>query len=145
MSAAEIATLIVSVISITVAFLALWLSRGSYKTALGQSEIDLLLMITASEVRVEELNIQIAKKEIDDNDVVSRSLKTRIQHMLNAYETACGLYIDKKIDKKRFKRLYHEPIRNLLKNDDLKEYFAAPDSSYKAILKVHNEWYDLEK
>ncbi len=68
-----------------------------------------------------------------------------IQAMLNMYDDACTKYLDGKIDKERFKRNFFIEIRNLIERSTLKEHFDPTTSRYKAILKVYDEWENLEK
>jgi len=72
-------------------------------------------------------------------------LKSHIQTMLNNYESACAKYLDCKIDKSRFKKEYKDEIRNLFEDKNSKEYLTPPASKYKAIIKVYDEWENLEK
>jgi hypothetical protein len=69
-----------------------------------------------------------------------------VEDNLNAYEKACGLYWDDKIDKSRFKKDYSNELRQIVENKNLKpKYFDPITSNYKAILKTYREWFDLEK
>lgn len=79
---------------------------------------------------------------------IDNGLKLAIERVCDTYETACGRYIDGKCDKDRFKKLFHDPIRQLVQNDTdaFKQVLKpGPASKYKAILKVHEEWHNLEK
>ena len=71
--------------------------------------------------------------------------KSAQEDLRNAYEEACSRYIDGKVDRERFKRMYFKEIRRLMEDEDQQEHFNKHDSSYKCIIKVYNEWYDLEK
>jgi hypothetical protein len=66
------------------------------------------------------------------------------EELSNSYEQACSKYLDNKIDKKRFKKNYYEEITNIIKDENFKEYYNGPSASYKATLKVYNEWNNLE-
>lgn len=65
--------------------------------------------------------------------------------LLNAYENGCFKYIDNKIDKERFKKIYLIEIRNIVEDKSFKDKFDSNTSRYKAILKVYKEWNDLGK
>ena len=67
------------------------------------------------------------------------------EDLRNAYEEACSRYLDEKVDKERFKRMYYSEIQSLVENKDQIEYFDTVKSRYKCILKVYKEWFDLEK
>lgn len=67
------------------------------------------------------------------------------EDLRNAYEEACSRYLDEKVDKERFKRMYYSEIQNLVENKDQIEYFDTVKLRYKCIFKVYKEWFDLEK
>ncbi|MDA3875098.1 MAG: hypothetical protein PF795_14210 [Kiritimatiellae bacterium] len=73
-----------------------------------------------------------------------KSLTAATQGYLNVYDSLCAQYLDGRINKERFKKNLALEIRNLIERDTLKEHFDPITSSYKAILKVYKEWYDLE-
>ena len=54
-------------------------------------------------------------------------------------------YLDEKIDKVRFKKSYHTEIRQLVESEKLQSYFNPVTSKFKGILKVYDEWNNLEK
>ena len=64
---------------------------------------------------------------------------------LNAYDEACAKYIDNKIDKQRFKKMYFEEIKNLVEDKNGKEKIDTDTTRFRAIRKVYKEWNDLEK
>ena len=67
------------------------------------------------------------------------------QNLINSYEEACTKYLDGKIDKVRFKKNYIIEIRNIVEAKELKGLFDSHSSRYKAIIKVYDEWENLEK
>lgn len=83
--------------------------------------------------------------EIRMIDLYSKQFDLAIENNLNAYEESCAKYLDNKVDKKRFKKLYKTEIRQLVEKAELKKYFDGVSSNYKATLKVYKEWEDLEK
>ncbi|MFQ5962686.1 MAG: hypothetical protein ACE5KZ_00195 [Candidatus Scalinduaceae bacterium] len=133
------------------------LKHENVRLANAMVETDIRATIGNETARVNEvamkLNTLIAKQkteEIKDHErhelkSLKKNLTAAIQGMLNAYEEACSKYLDGKIDKERFRRTYHVEIRNLLEAQDLKLFFAPHTSSYRAIIKVYNEWENLEK
>ena len=62
-----------------------------------------------------------------------------IEEELNAYDNACGFYIDKKIDKKRFKKRYSEEIKNIVESEEYKEIgrFSDIDCKFECIKRVY--------
>jgi hypothetical protein len=71
--------------------------------------------------------------------------KSSIEDNLNAYEEACAKYLDKKVDRKRFKKIYKAEIKQLVENQSHTIHFHPTTSRFKAILKVYNEWENLER
>ena len=77
---------------------------------------------------------------------VNSAIRDLEKDLLNQYERACMLYLDNKLDKDRFKIEYSFEIRNIIEKGEYKDkYFPAHTSKYKAILKVYDEWENLEK
>ena len=120
-------------------------------------ETEIRKSIEETNARVNDIALEIvplsAKIECNEatnvekktHEMYQANFKASIQAMLNMYDDACTKYIDNKIDRERFKRNFIVEIRNLIERNSLKEYFDPITSTYKAILKVYNEWENLEK
>ena len=67
------------------------------------------------------------------------------EDILNAYDEACAKYIDRKVDQKRFEKMYQHEIENLVEDPVYAEKFKMPASRYDAILKVYNKWFHKER
>ncbi|WP_157416965.1 hypothetical protein [Bacillus cereus] len=121
------------------------------QTNLIGAQVELLIneRITSTKNSVQDF---IAKMPLDTELDAQPAQKTRllqilnslIENNLNAYEEACAKYIDNKVDRDRFKKMYKVEIRNLVEKEELEIYFNGVKSRYKAILKVYKEWEDLE-
>jgi hypothetical protein len=128
---------------------------------MGQAETALRSAITATRQPVRQLAVEIASL-LDGrrSDQLSAEEKRRlngyelpfneaVEDNLNAYETACAHYIDNKIDRQRFHRLYVREIQNLCECDGENPVhaFIHPEGSskFQAIWKVYREWHHLEK
>jgi len=148
------------IISNLVAFLALAVSGVSYskgaKMASASIEISLGARITTTKEKVSDIGSLMipfisktkSSRTIEEKRTIEgydRLLDLAIENNLNAYEEACAKYIDKKIDKIRFKKTYKSDIKKLVERSDLKQYFDGVTSEYKAILKLYDEWENLEK
>ncbi|MEN6489060.1 MAG: hypothetical protein ABFD66_09325, partial [Smithella sp.] len=75
-------------------------------------------------------------------------LGSAVEVMINSYEEACAKYIDGKLDKDRFKKMYFLEIKRLCDENNLefkKKMHPADTSPYQAIWKVYREWYHFEK
>ena len=122
----------------------------------GLVELELSQAIEGSKAKINELGVIMApfvakrnkgtlsEEEQETLKIYDKNLNAYIQSLLNTYDAACSKYIDGKLDKVRFKKNYQVEIRNLLENDELKEYFDPITSRYKPILVVYNEWENSE-
>lgn len=128
--------------------------------AIGQSETSLREAISNARERVEEATYKIEELLLGrDPDVLSQAEQSRltilskarnasIENYLNAYEDACGKYIDNKIDKDRFRKSYISEVANLCRHDVISyARFMHPKatSKFEAIWKVFDEWHRHEK
>lgn len=159
MSKFEELSLIVSSVSIIVAAGSLFYTF--YKTfRLGQGQTELVLRANISQARsqVEDVKLQLknsqlqfeSQKELLSADGIETQkralefteqlLKTRIENLLNQYETACSTYRDQKIDTKRFKLDYRNEIREIVEGSIFKEYFDPIRTIYPEILKTYIQW-----
>lgn len=146
-------SLVVAGISLLLSALAL---RNASKASSASIEIALFNAINFASEKISEcseaMDELIAKgvANLNNEEKTLLGLKTKRfnvsnENYLNAIEEACAKYIDKKIDRKRFKKAYSTAIRNVVENKNYKKYFDAVSSRYKAILKVYAEWFNLEK
>ena len=117
--------------------------RKTHNFAQGQIEIQVREMISQKKTRYADLGIQLEGNP--ENASLKNAINAALEEVLNAYDEACSKYIDNKIDKKRFKKLYIEEIKNIVDGSETKQYYLMPHSKYKATVKVYDEWYNLEK
>ncbi|WP_335932083.1 hypothetical protein [Fusobacterium polymorphum] len=119
------------------------LTQGQNDLAQGQIEIQIREMIILAKSRYADLGIQLTKD--NRNETLKKATIAALEEVQNAYDEACSKYIDNKVDKNRFKKLYIEEIKNIVDDPEMKQYYLMPHSKYKATLKVYDEWYNLEK
>jgi hypothetical protein len=166
----DILALIISFFSLLVAILsALSAHKSATKstllanenTGLAHATLDLNMRraINDAQSAVSELinRIQLRLINRDKNSTLSPeeekqikhdelALKTACQSLLNVYDGLCAQYLDGKIDMVRFKKSFSVEIRNLVERDTFQEYFnPATTSPYKPILRVYEEWFNLER
>lgn len=77
-------------------------------------------------------------------EVLEKTFNEAVESNLNVYDTGCGLYIDKKIDRERFKKNYSVEIRQLVEKAEYKKHFDPHTTRYRKILILYNEWNNLE-
>ena len=163
----EVVAIVISVFSLIVSIVSAIFARKSSARANaiasdnlqlqhGLVELELSQSIEGAKAKINDLGVvmapfvakrkkgTISEEEQETLNIYDKNLNASIQSLLNTYDAACSKYIDGKIDKVRFKKNYQVEIRNLLENDDLKEYFDPITSRYKPILVVYNEWENSE-
>lgn len=133
-------------ISIGISVLALGFSLFSFfrssSLTKGQVEMQIREMISSAKWRYADLGIQLAKD--NQNTTLIASTTAALEDVLNAYDEACAKYIDNKVDKERFKKLYVTEIRNLVEDENTKSYYVMPQSRFQATVKVYRKWNNLE-
>lgn len=134
-------------IAVGVSSLALLLSLFSFlkSNALtkGQVEMQIRDMISTAKWRYADLGVRLSTET--KNDTLVASATAALEDVLNAYDEACAKYIDNKVDKERFKKLYATEIRNIVEDINTKKYYVMPQSKYQATVKVYDKWNNLEK
>lgn len=146
----EILALAISVISLAVSIIlgaiSAKKSNNANKIAQGQIELYINQLISNTKKDVMDITLKVAETSDDSKkkSLLKQALNSAIEINLNAYDEACAKYIDNKVDKERFKKNYMVAIRQEVENEINKERFNATTSPYKAILKVYNEWNNLE-
>lgn len=139
----DIITLILGIASLVTACGTILLSFRYNKLVQGQVEMQIRERITNARIRYEDLTIQY--NEELNNDLIISVFESAKEEFLNSYDEACQKYLDKKVDKERFKKSYFVEIQSIVKNDNLKEKYDSQSTDYKATVKVYNEWFNLEK
>ena len=139
----DIITLILGIASLVTACGTILLSFRYNKLVQGQVEMQIRERITNARIRYEDLTIQY--NEALNNDLIISVFESAKEEFLNAYDEACQKYLDKKVDKERFKKSYFVEIQSIVKNDNFKEKYDSQSTDYKATVKVYNEWFNLEK
>lgn len=157
-----IQTNILEISALLLSIIAILYTHKYNKLVMGSLEIQLNQSISESKINVQNILLEMVelsakidylkeeKKEIDaltkfQMKEYGNILKMAMENQLNSYEVACAKYLDNKIDKDRFKKIYHLEIRKIVESKSHKDKFDATTSSYKAILKVYDEWNNLEK
>lgn len=125
---------IISIIAIVISIISLY---KSIKSASGQIEIYIRNMITSARNRYEDLAI--------NSNATAPVLDSALENLLNTYDEACAKYLDGKVDKGRFKKLYYTEIKNLVEDNNTKPHYDTIDSKFQATIKVYDEWNNLEK
>lgn len=154
--------------SLIVAIISLVKSNRNSENSLNKSEIQNMIALGNLELSISE-RISNSKDKVGDITLIisplvakklsnsltkdeeatlnsqQKVLESAIENNINAYEDACSKYLDGRIDRIRFKKSYHTEIRQLVESKKLETYFNPLTSKFKALLKVYDEWNNLEK
>lgn len=99
---------------------------------------------TNAQVELEVKRMIDEKKQafIEEIDEKEKKINYFIEEELNAYDKACALYRDKKVDKKRFKQDYYYEICGIFENNNMTEIGKLNNENckYNNIKCVYNEW-----
>lgn len=110
---------------------------------LGQVEMQLRELIANAKYRYTDAAIQLV--EHMDDDFYIQLENTALEEVMNAYDEACAKYLDGKVDKERFKKMYHDEIRQWVEAEKTKTFYQEPQTRYRSTIGVYKEWYDLER
>lgn len=116
--------------------------RNSKKTSQVSSELLIQQMISNARKDVHDLSFRLNS---DDKKIGKSLLKALLEQELNVYNTACASYLDRKIDRKRFKKTYLIEIQNFFEKDSEIKKIIEKTGRYNALKKVYEEWFNLEK
>lgn len=151
MTVYEIVSIAVSGLAIIISIVSIWKANS---TASAGIELDINRGITSTRARVSDMSIQMfpllskAIRTPEEERLLqgyTLAFEEAQESHLNAIEEACAKYLDKKVDRRRFKKTHRTAIRQLVEDDDHKQYLDPLTSRFKAILKVYKEWENLEK
>lgn len=144
MQISDIITLVLGIASVITACVTLLLSSKYNKLVQAQVEMQIRERITNARNRYEDLIISHGD-QLQDKGLIRQVYESTKEELLNAYDEACQKYLDKKVDKERFKKSYFTEIQDIVKNEVFKQKYDTQSTSYKATVKVYNEWFNLEK
>lgn len=95
----------------------------------------------------EACKVRVTNKLKIDESYYRPYLKNTLENILNAYDSACGFYLEKKlmifstINRSSFRERRRKEIINIVESEHLKELLLDKDRSpYKNIWKVYNEF-----
>lgn len=146
MDLSDLIALLALVLSVVSLIISSKSSSKSNKTAMGSEELQVRELIRSAKNRFEDLAIEQADDETKkDNPIFEQAVNSALEGVCNAYDEACSKYLDGKIDKTRFKKMYFDEIKNWVENDSVKDKYVEPQTRFHATVAVYNEWNNLEK
>ena len=130
---------VISLIAVVIAFISL---SNSKKASQVSMELLIQQLIGTSRKDTREFSYKISS---GDKNIAKKLLDSYLEQELNTYDVACAAYIDKKIDRKRFKKTYSSEIQNLFEKGEATKKLLDRAGRYNAIKKVYEDWFNLEK
>lgn len=128
----------ISLIAVVIAFISLFNSKKASQVSM---ELLIQQLIGTSRKDTREFSYKISS---GDKDITKKLLDSYLEQELNTYDVACAAYIDKKIDRKRFKKTYSTEIQNLFEKGEATKKLLDRAGRYNAIKKVYEDWFNLE-
>ncbi len=99
---------------------------------------------TNAQIEIEIKKMIDEKKQAFINKVLGEKMITNylIEEELNAYDKACALYKDNKVDKERFKKDYYNEITNIFENKNFVSVGKLNEKSckYNNLVDIYEEW-----
>ncbi|KAI4450505.1 hypothetical protein C823_005042 [Eubacterium plexicaudatum ASF492] len=108
-------------------------------TAQGTFETQIRSLISDATKELTHYTVELQKSP--DNSILQQVYFTAEEQYRNAYEEACGKYIDNKFDKIRFEKLYKQEIYKLVNDENQKQYYATNQPTYASTISVYKEWF----
>ena len=108
-------------------------------TAQGAFETQIRSLISDATKELTHYSVELQRSP--DNTILQQAYYTAEEQYRNAYEEACGKYIDNKIDKIRFEKLYKQEIYKLVNDENQKQYYATNQPTYASTISVYKEWF----
>ncbi|OUT13840.1 hypothetical protein [Campylobacter concisus] len=137
----SVGLLIVSMLTLITTVGYVMITRDQSLTSKGILETEIRKNIVETRLRIIEYANKIPDK-LSDNE--KESIKLIIESLYedyrNAYEDACSKYEDKKIDRKRFEKMYKDSIRQLVENSVHKEFYSEPQTKYTCTLNFYKNF-----
>ena len=134
----DIVALVLSTITATASAIAAILTYiNGKKTSYGNLELQIRAMISDAKYHLLEFSYRCTDL---DKDIASKQFDSLNEELLNAYDEACAKYLDKKVDRERFKKMYFHEIRQIVENSEYNDYYNPTKSKYTATLKVYKEF-----
>lgn len=128
MKITDLITVVLSAISIIISIFT-WIKTNKKTNA--QIEIEIKKMIDEKK--------QAFINNITDEKIIANYL---IEEELNAYDKACALYKDNKVDKERFKKDYCNEIANIFENENFVTVGKLNEKSckYNNLIDTYEKW-----
>lgn len=146
----DVGTLIVAILALIVAGLnyfkyktltVQYNSMVNVQTLTSQGALETQIRSAISEVTHDIVTLAIEVEKNPESRMLIFAYSAAEESYRNTYEDACGKYLDGKIDKERFKKMYQREIRRLVEEEPHKEFYSGLQTPYVSTAAVYKEWY----
>lgn len=142
MSIYENIAIVISSIGLIISVISIYKSIISNNISKGQLEIHVHESIERAQHYLFQLAIDIEKNKSTIRKIIrEKSYMELLENLMNVYEEACGLYLDNKVNKKRFKKNYYYEIKKLKEGERYKSFYCDENKHYESISKVYKKWF----
>ena len=96
--------------------------------------------ISAAKQRVHEANIAyelVHENKVQHRDMLRKALLSALEDLVNAYDIACGQYLDGRVDKIRFRKDFVHEITALI--EDVDTYGQVVSDKHESLHAVYDE------
>ncbi len=118
------------------------LTKSANEMQMAQVEMQIRELISSARARYQGVICQMIEQP--NGEIKDVLIAAAHEDLLNAYDEVCAKYNDERTDRVRFKKLYHNEIRQLVTDPANSEKYREPQTKYHATVKVYREWNDLE-
>lgn len=117
-------------------------AEEAIKIAQGSIEIEIRSSISNARQRLDDFGLSFKKLKSETPDVdlsyQEKFFYSIVEDFINQYDKACMLYLDNKIDKKRFEKEYKKEIQNVVRNKNYKKkYFKKSNPRFESLVEVY--------
>lgn len=116
-------------------------SMVNTQTLTAQGALETQIRSAISEVTHDIVTLAVEIEKNPTSKMLQSAYYAAEEIYRNTYEDACGKYLDGKIDKERFKKMYQREIRRLVEEEPHKEYYSGLQTPYASTAAVYKEWY----
>ena len=111
------------------------------QTLTAQGAIETQIRNSISDASKEVRHCAIDVEKHPQNKVIMQAYLCAEEMYRNAYEDACAKYIDGKIDKERFEKMYKQEIYKLVNDEKQAEYYSKNQTPYSSTVAVYKQWF----
>lgn len=115
------------------------------QTLTAQGALETQIRNAITETNHEKIMVALEKQkhkgEEQRDKILNAALELSEENYRNAYEDACAKYLDGKIDKDRFEKMYKTEIKKLVETEPHKQHYADIQSPYSNTRRVYEEWF----